>query len=203
MSLSKRRFLQTSATGAVGASAALWAPPSLAAGRRAVAPSDPARRGRPPERMPSMRPCRQPLSLMLAAVCLAVAATSAAPSAQSPREALIELERGWNDAFYRQDVDFIEGLLADEFIATYDDGSRGDKARELELVASFNQQVVSAVQEDFTVDFFENTALVRFTLRIVGIRQGQEAEIQLSYTDVWVRRDGRWQCVSTHSTRIS
>ena len=203
MSLSKRRFFQTSATGAVGASAALWTPPPLAAGRRAVAPSDRPRGGRPPERMPSMRPCRQPLSLMLAAVCLAVAATAAAPSAQSPREALIELERGWNDAFYRQDVDFIEGLLADEFIATYDDGSRGDKARELELVASFNQQVVSAVQEDFTVDFFENTALVRFTLRIVGIRQGQEAEIQLSYTDVWVRRDGRWQCVSTHSTRIS
>ena len=150
-----------------------------------------------------MRPCRQPLSSMLAAICLAVAATAAAPSAQSPRETLIELERGWNDAFYRQDVDFIEGLLADEFMATYDDGSRGDKARELELVASFNQQVVSAVQEDFTIDFFENTAVVRFTLRIVGIRQGQEAEIRLSYTDVWVRREGRWQCVSTHSTRIS
>ena len=202
MSLSKRRFLQTSATGAVGASAALWTPPPFAAGRQAVAPSDRPRRGRPPERMPSMRRCRQPLSRMLAAVCLAVAATAAAPSAQSPRETLIELERGWNDAFYRQDVDFIEGLLAEEFIATYDDGSRGDKARELELVASFNQQVVSAVQEDFTVAFFENTALVRFTLRIVGIRQGREAEIQLSYTDVWVRRDGRWQCVSTQSTRI-
>ncbi len=203
MSLSKRRFLQTSATGAVGTSAALWTPPSLAAGRQAVAPSDRPRRGRPPERMPSMRRCRQPLSRMLAAVCLAVAATAPAPSAQSPREALIEFERGWNDAFYRQDVDFIEGLLADEFIATYDDGSRGDKARELELVASFNQQVVSAVQEDFTIEFFENTAVVRFTLRIVGIRQGREAEIQLSYTDVWVLRDGRWQCVSTHSTRIS
>ena len=150
-----------------------------------------------------MRPCRRTLSWMLAAACLAAAAPAAAPSAQSPRETLIELERGWNDAIYRRDVDFIEGLLADEFIATYDDGSRGGKARELEFVASFNQRVVSAVQDDFTVDFFGTTAVVRFTLRIVGIRQGQEAEIRLNYTDVWVRRGGRWQCVSTHSTRIS
>jgi hypothetical protein len=35
-------------------------------------------------------------------------------------------------------------MLADEFMATYDDGSRGDKARELALVAEFNQQVESA-----------------------------------------------------------
>ena len=40
MSLSRRRFLRTSATGAVGAGAALWTPPAYAAGRQAVAPSD-------------------------------------------------------------------------------------------------------------------------------------------------------------------
>jgi hypothetical protein len=26
--------------------------------------------------------------------------------------------------------------------------------------------------------------------------------LTLRYTDVWVLRDGRWQCVSTHSTRV-
>ncbi len=149
-----------------------------------------------------MRTCRRPLSWMLAAVCLIAAAPVTAQSAQSTREILIELERGWNDAFYRRDVDFIAQLLADEFTATYDDGSRGDKARELELVAAFNQQVVSAVQEDFTIEVYGEAAVVWFTLRIVGIRQGQEATIRLSYTDIWVQRDGRWQCVSTHSTRV-
>lgn len=138
---------------------------------------------------------------MLAA-CLAVSATAAAQSARSTREVLIELERGWNDAVYRQDADFVEGLLADEFVGTYDDGSRGDKARELALIAAFNQQVISAVQDDFRVAIYGDTAVVWFTLHVVGIRQGQEAELTLSYTDVWVRRDGRWQCVSTHSTRV-
>ena len=149
-----------------------------------------------------MRICRRPLSVMLAAACLLASAPAAAQSARSTREALIALERGWNDAFYRRDADFIAGLLADEFVATYDDGSRGDKARELELVATFDQQVLSAVQDDFRVAVYGDTAVVWFTLHLVGIRQGQEAELTLRYTDVWVRRDGGWRCVSTHGTRV-
>ena len=140
--------------------------------------------------------------------CLVFAATSVVTpphslGAQSDEQTLIELERGWNDAFYSKDVDFIESVLADEFTATYDDGSRGDRARELELAAAFNQRVVSAEQEDFTVRLYGDTAVVFFTLRVVGIRQGQEAEVLLSYTDVWVWRGGRWQCVSAQSTRLN
>jgi hypothetical protein len=122
---------------------------------------------------------------------------------QSDQEILIKLEQGWNDAFYRKNVAFIEKLLADEFIATYDDGSRGDKSKELALAAVFNQQVESAVQEDFTVRIYRDTAVVWFTLRLVGISQGRRLETTFRYTDVWVIRDGRWQCVSTQSTRVN
>jgi hypothetical protein len=27
--------------------------------------------------------------------------------------------------------------------------------------------------------------------------------LTLSYTDVWVLRDGNWRCVSAHSTRVT
>ena len=93
--------------------------------------------------------------------------------------------------------------MADEFTATYDDGSRGDKTRELALTAEFNQQVLSAIQEDFTVRVYRETAVIWFTLRLVGIRQGERAEVTFRYTDVWVLRDGRWQCVSTQSTKVN
>ena len=149
-----------------------------------------------------MQTCRRPLSWMLAAALLAAAAPADAQSAPSTRETLIELERSWNDAVYSGDVDVIDRLLADEFLGTYDDGSRGDKAREIDLVANFNQAVISAVQDDFRVAIYGDTAVVWFTLHLVGLRQGQEAELTLRYTDVWIRRDGRWQCVSAHSTRV-
>lgn len=142
------------------------------------------------------------LGAVLAITCVADLSGAQTPSVAAEQRAVIDLERAWNDAFYAKDIAFIEGILADEFTATYDDGSRGDRARELALSRAFNQAVESAVQEDFTVNVYGETAVAWFTLRLVGIRQGQPAEVAFRYTDVWVRRGGRWLCVSTHSTRI-
>ena len=70
-------------------------------------------------------------------------------------------------------------LLADEFVATYDDGSQGDKAKELALAMQFNQQVESAVQEDFAV----RTAIPLWSgSPVIGVRQGQRSELLLRYT---------------------
>ena len=121
----------------------------------------------------------------------------------SDQQVLVDLEQRWNEAFYRKDLSFISGILADEFVATYDDGERGDKAKELSLAAAFNQQVESAIPDEFSVKVYQDTAVVWFTLHLVGIRQQQRSEVTLRYTDVWVNRDGRWLCVSTQSTKVS
>ena len=141
-------------------------------------------------------------SILIALVAVPVGSFTGQP-VKSDQEVLIELEKRWNAAIYEKDVKFIASILADEFTATYEDGSRGDKAKELALVAAFNQQVESAIQDEFTVKVFGDTAVVWFTLRLVGIKQGKRAELALRYTDVWVVRKGSWQCVSTHSTRLT
>jgi ketosteroid isomerase-like protein len=152
-----------------------------------------------------MLPMRlRPLSYcVLAGVCVVTLTASQERPVESDQQALIKLEQGWNEAFYRKDVAFIQNILADEFIATYEDGTRGDRAKELALVHEFNQQVESAIQDEFTVRVYRDTAVVWFTLHLVGIKQGQRSELTLRYTDVWVMRDGRWQCVSTQSTRVN
>jgi ketosteroid isomerase-like protein len=140
--------------------------------------------------------------LIVVSALVPAIASAAQRAGESDQQTLIGLERDWNEAFYKQDVPAIETLLADDFIATYDDGSRGDKAKELTLTREFNQQVESAVQENFTVRIYGDAAVVRFTLRLVGIKQGNRSELALSYTDVWVLRE-RWQCVSTQSTKVA
>ena len=144
----------------------------------------------------------QALCLFVVTCGVAVPAAQRRP-VQSDQQVLVELETRWNAAFYRRDAAFIKTILADEFVATYDDGSRGDKAKELALAAAFAEQVESAVPGEFTVKEYGDTAVVWFTLRIAGVRQGERAETVLRYTDVWVVRDGGWLCVSTHSTRVS
>ena len=132
-----------------------------------------------------------------------VSAIAQTPRAESDQDVLIGLERGWNDAVYDKNLTFIETILADDYTATYEDGDVGDRAKELRLVAEFNQQVESAIQDDFTVRVYHDTAVVRFTLHLVGIKQGQRTALDLRYSDVWVMRDGRWRCVSSQSTRVT
>jgi hypothetical protein len=69
------------------------------------------------------------LGCVLAAACAVPAFASQSPPVESDQEILVRLERGWNEAFYNKDVAFIGNILADDFVATYDDGNRGDKAR--------------------------------------------------------------------------
>ena len=139
---------------------------------------------------------------VLVATATVVASAPQTSRASSDQEVLIALERRWNESVYSKDIAFIDSILADDFTATYENGETGDRAKELQLVADFNQQVESAIQDDFMVRVYRDTAVVTFTLHLVGIKQGQRAELDLRYSDVWVLSDGSWRCVATHSTRV-
>ena len=56
--------------------------------------------------------------------------------------------------------------------------------------------------DEFIVKEFGNTAVVWFTLHLVGPVNGERVQNDYRFTDVFVLRDGRWQCVSSQSTRI-
>ena len=197
-----------SVSGTAAAIAPFWRPVVLLAACGGGADALPAQselldKNRPARTRKAMRWLRHLLCCVLVATWAVTSSASQSPPVNSDQQILIELERSWNEAFYRKDIAFIENILADDFIATYEDGSRGDKAGELALVAEFNQRVESAIQDEFTVKVYGDTAVVWFTLRLVGIRQGQRAEVTLHYTDVFVLRNGDWQCVSTQSTRVA
>lgn len=133
----------------------------------------------------------------------AVSASGAQPQrVRSEQEILIQLEQDWDEAFHRNDARFIEPILADEFMVTYGDGTRGDKAKELEL-ATIDQPVESSRLDEFTVKVYRDTAVVWFTQHLVGPSQGQKLELTFRYVDVFVFRSGRWQCVASQSTRVS
>ena len=145
------------------------------------------------------------LSLILGGVF--VAALCVGVSAQRPvlstQQILEQLERDWVAALHRNDVDFVNTILAPEFVSTYDDGSRGDRAQELRLVKEFNRQVDKWAVDEFTVRVFNETAVVWFTQRMVGPVKDVPTEIVLRYMDVFVNRDGKWLCVGSQSTKVT
>jgi len=137
--------------------------------------------------------------VFVAALCVGVSAQRVL----STQQILEQLERDWVAAMYRNDTAFVETVLAPEFVATYDDGSRGDRARELQLARDFNRQVDKFAVDEVSVKVFGEAAVVWFTLRMVGPVQGKPVELAMRYMDVFVNRDGKWLCVGSQSTRIT
>ena len=116
---------------------------------------------------------------------------------------LVQLERAWDAAFVSKDIRFIERVLADEFVATYGDGTRGDKAAELAQTLDFDQQVNSSVLDSFRVRIYGDTALVWFSRHMTGPKSGKVVSVSYRFVDVFVKRAGRWQCVSSQSTKVT
>jgi ketosteroid isomerase-like protein len=123
--------------------------------------------------------------------------------AQSDQDVLMKLERDWDFAYHHKDIKFIENVLAQEFIATYAEGQRADRAKELQLAEDFNQQIDSSVLDEFNIKIYGNTAVVMFTQKLTGPSKGQPLTLTFRYIDVFVMRDGRWQCVASQSTRVT
>jgi ketosteroid isomerase-like protein len=141
---------------------------------------------------------------LLAALVPAISAHGAqSRPVLSDQQILIKLERDWDAAFHRKDVPFIESVLAEEFVSTYGDGSRGDRAKELKLAADFNQQIDSSTLDEFVVRVYGDTAVVWFTQHLVGPSNGKPLTLTYRYVDVFVMREGRWQCVASQSTKVT
>ena len=140
--------------------------------------------------------------LLLMTAMLSVPAVAAAQAVKSDQQILMDLERKWNAAFHNGDVKFIESILADEFVATYDNGTRADKKKELALAGSFNQQIDASALEDFDIKIYDRTAVVMFTLHLIGPVQGKPVQMSYRYLDVWVLREGKWLCVASQSTKM-
>ena len=146
---------------------------------------------------------RATLFSLLAVLSAVTPSRAYSQSVKSDQDILIQLERDWDDAFHRKDVKFIENVLADEFMVTYADGSRADKAKELMLAAEFNQQIDSRMLDEFIVKVYGDTAVVWFTQHLVGPSQGRPLALTFRYVDTFVMRAGRWQCVASQSTKVT
>lgn len=145
---------------------------------------------------------REPLAFVLAAFTVTTAMAQEFPPL-SDQQILIQIERDWDAAFLRNDAAVIEKFLADEFLATYPDGSRGDKAKELSLAAEFNQQIDSSSLDEFTIKIYGDTAVIWFSRHLAGLSKGRRLELTYRYADVFVFRAGRWQCVASQSTKVT
>lgn len=115
----------------------------------------------------------------------------------SLEEHLKGLVRQWDEAIAKRDTATLDRLLADEFEFV---GGVKKAAYLNSIKTQAADAVTSAVSTDLQVLVYENTAVVTGLDTISGQNKGQAYIAKWLYTDVWVKRAGRWQCVRTHAS---
>lgn len=116
---------------------------------------------------------------------------------------LLTLEKAFAEAIVRNDLEGIGRLVTDDWIIIDPNGEIVDRARFFDVLKSGALTHDMMESEDFRVRVYGDSAVVTGVTRTKGKFMGQEFSTQERATDVFVKRDGRWQCVLTHLTRFS
>jgi ketosteroid isomerase-like protein len=125
-------------------------------------------------------------------------ATALRAATQSNHDVLEQLNRDYIDSVQHSDVKRFDEILADDFYCSNPDGSLVDRTAFLKQTAR-PVTISNLKAEDVIIRILDDVAIIHARTAYTkpdGSAGGGR------YTDVWVRRDGRWLAVSAHVTRL-
>jgi ketosteroid isomerase-like protein len=121
----------------------------------------------------------------------------------SDRTMVLALESAWNQAEIHHDANAASAILADTFISVDHHGTLENKARYLADLkdTSFNPEEIA--NTDTTVYLYGDVAIVTSLYRTKGTDNGKPFVHHGRFTDTWIKRGDKWQCVADHETLIN
>jgi len=115
---------------------------------------------------------------------------------------LLRIEEAFAEAIVRNDLESIGRLVADDWVVIDPNGEIVDRTRFFEVIKSGALTHDTMDSEDFRVRVYGDSAVVTAITSTKGKFMGEEFITRERATDVFVRHEGRWQCVLTHLTRL-
>src|SRR3989440_11596811 len=148
------------------------------------------------ERNSNMKKLVAIAALLLAGIASLAAQT---PTSNQTEQQLKRMTREMADSALRGDKAVAERYLADTYIET--DGN-GKVATRAQVLANFpgvpNSMKPTVDIEDIQVHDYGNTAAVSYRSNFHFEVNGQKVSDSYRITDVWLRRDARWQLIAEH-----
>ena len=139
--------------------------------------------------------------LPLAALLIVLAVPAVAQRTNAEHEVL-QVELAWNHALEQGDVAALDRIWAEEFLNTSFDGTVTTKKEDLAVIASGDLVYQSSKVRDLIIRVYGKSAVVTGHWTAVGQFRGVDVSGEFRYTDVYVKREGRWQAVASQITRI-
>lgn len=134
----------------------------------------------------------------------APAATSA-PDKGSPESNVKRLEQEWEAAVMKHDVSFLETRVADDYIGCSGRGKKMSKAAIMKEFKADTDKYSSAKNTGVSVRAFgDNVAVATGTAKEVGKgADGTAFNRTFAWTDTWMLRNGKWQCIGSQTMLVS
>ncbi len=132
----------------------------------------------------------------------AASPSAAAESAADIEKALTQMERDWIEASKNKDKTKLEGILADDWVAISWDGKSYTKAESIAASLATDTQLDSYTLDPLKVRVFGDVGIVTGGNIEKSRFKGKETSGHYAWTDVFTKRNGRWQAVSSHSSRF-
>jgi ketosteroid isomerase-like protein len=121
--------------------------------------------------------------------------------ADADREQLARFQEDWMRAVQERDADTLERLVADGFRFTAIHLGPEPMSREQWIGAALSgYRITSFHYLDMDIDVFGDAAVVHSRYSQVANLDTVDLTNTFRLTDVWSRRDGRWQVVARHSS---
>jgi ketosteroid isomerase-like protein len=128
------------------------------------------------------------------------ASEHARPYARVEQE-LRRLNKDAADLQVQKDAVGAARLLADDYVFLQADGNVSNKAQNIAVLRDPAFVCQSLVTEDVKVRVYGDAAVITGRVVMRATYGGQDVGGEFLYTDVWVKRDGRWQTVVSQATR--
>jgi Calcium/calmodulin dependent protein kinase II Association. len=137
----------------------------------------------------------------------AAAAAPASGKKMSPDAALRDMENRWEDAIGKHDAATVEAMVADDFVGVSSKpGAKVQNRRAmLANMKADKDTYTSTKNEKLDVRIFgSGAAVVVGTAREKGTgKDGKAFDRAYRFTDTWVDRNGKWQCVASQASLVS
>ena len=114
-----------------------------------------------------------------------------------------DLERQRLAALVAADIDLARSLHADDYQLVTPGGASVSREEYLDGIATGDlDYLVFEPASEIAVRIYDRAAAVRYQARIEVLVSGQPDSGMFWHTDIHELRDGRWQAVWSHATRI-
>lgn len=122
--------------------------------------------------------------------------------AETAQQEIIQLEKQMFAAIQKKDTAAISRILADDFVLRTPGAPPADKKAFLAAIQGIPAEIVAVWSEDLAANIYGDTGVLTGT-QLARVRDGgKEAVSAQAFTDIFIRRGGRWQLALAHSVEI-